>query len=178
MPDRPSLDLSKLTPFERKWIGEIVDFMSLSDTAECPECHRWVPRLTLRDHLQGCLTQVVRTRRLEVLDEEGVATVVVGDIGGEMGVAIRDSVGADQVVITRDDGGAGVRFYVGGTEVANFGVDTDADPERDPGTYLMLAGFDGAPGVGWKVGRDGKPTPTRSTERGDTDTGETTTDAD
>jgi hypothetical protein len=168
-PDRLSLDLSKLAPFERKWLAEVVDYMSSSATAECVECQQWVPRHTLREHLEGCLTPVVRTRRLEVLDEHGTVTVVVGDVDGEMGLAVRDAFGADQLVITRDDGGAGVRFYVGGNEVASFGVDTEADPERDPGAYLMLAGFDGAPGMSWKVGPDGKRVPTRPAERSDDD---------
>lgn len=159
MPENPGFDLSKLTPAEREQLARLVDELALNADAQCPACLQWVTRRTLREHVTECVTPVVRTRRLEVLEEDGAVTVVVGNIDGERGIALRDSLGADQLVITRDGGGAGVRFYVGGTEVANFGVDTDADPEREPGPYLMLAGLNGVPALGWRVDRDGRRVP-------------------
>ncbi|HEX9968938.1 MAG TPA: hypothetical protein VGB03_02275 [Acidimicrobiales bacterium] len=159
MSESPRLDLSTLTPAEREQLAQLVDELALKVDAQCPDCLMWVPRRQLRQHITECVTPVVRTRRLEVLDEDGTVTVVVGNIDGERGIALRDSLGADQLVITRDDGGAGVRFYVGGTEVANFGVETDADPEREPGPYLMLAGLNGVPALGWRVDRDGRRVP-------------------
>jgi hypothetical protein len=151
MPDRPSLDVSRLTPAEREQLAQLVDELALNVDAQCPDCLQWVPRRTLREHIASCVTPVVRTRRLEVLDEEGAVTVVVGDLDGETGLALRDAFGADRLVVGGDAASAAVRFYVGGTEVACFGADTDADPEAEPGSFLTLAARNGAPVRSWRV---------------------------
>lgn len=84
-------------------------------------------------------SDVVRTRRLEVVDDEGNVRVLAGLIHRDemttiYGLVVRDANGRDRAwVYEYDDGGAEVVLDFGGNTVASLGVSDTGEP------YVFLA---------------------------------------
>lgn len=153
------LDISRLTPDERRTVTHQVETMATSLEAQCPVCRLYVVRPSLPAHLERCLPPVIRTRRLEVLARDGTVSAVVGDVGGEIGLALRDELGLDRLTIKHGRFGSAMAWHVGGTEVIALGLETAEGEDALPGIYFVLAGFDGVPALGWRVSDTGEVTP-------------------
>jgi hypothetical protein len=74
-------------------------------------------------------SDVVRTRRIEVVDEEGRVRVVLGLLGhGEVpifGLRVRDENGRDRAWVQHDGAAAEVGLDFGGDTVASLSVSDD-----------------------------------------------------
>ena len=107
---------------------------------------------------------VVRTRRVEVVDERGRPRLVLGDIGnperpGEVfGIAVVDPAGHHRAWLALDDSGAALVFDRTGNAVAELGVDDGTGEALMTGAYFHLCDLDGRPVVGWRVDDDGEAT--------------------
>jgi hypothetical protein len=111
--------------------------------------------------------EVVRTRRIEVVDGHGRPRVVIGDLGPDtgdagdagntmFGIALLDDHGRHRAWLGLHPHGAGLTFDREGNAALELGVD-DPHPEVvRPGAYLHLADVDGRPAVGCRVGDDGE----------------------
>jgi hypothetical protein len=105
---------------------------------------------------------VVRARRFEVVDANGVVRVVLGDLahsrGGVFGIALLGSQGQPRVWIEVDGRGPALVFDQGGNDVVELGVDDPVADALHVGAYLHLSGPDGRPAVSWRVEEDGSVT--------------------
>lgn len=111
--------------------------------------------------------EVVRTRRIEVVDGHGRPRVVIGDLrpdAGEtgdagdamFGIALLDDQGRHRAWLGLHPHGAGLTFDRGGNAALELGVD-DPHPEVvTPGAYLHLADGEGRPAFGCRVDDDGE----------------------
>lgn len=150
------LDVSRLTPDERQDVMRQVAALTGSVEVECPGCGRPGLRRSLGTHLRYCIPAVVRTRRLEVVDGDGAPLVVIGELDGETGIALRDALGRTRTTLALHEGDAFLRLEVEGNQVVNLGADSGEYPDHEPGVRFMLAGFDGIPVRLWRVSPEGE----------------------
>jgi len=78
-------------------------------------------------------SEVVRTRRVEVVDEEGRVRAVLGLIGKDefstiWGLVVRDQDGRDRAWVLHDREGAEVALDFGGNTVASLSVSDTGEP--------------------------------------------------
>jgi hypothetical protein len=106
-------------------------------------------------------TDVVRTRRLEVVDEEGRVRMVCGSLdtpdprGGLFGFALLDGDGRTRMWAAIDEAGPALVFDMAGNNVITMGVNDPTSETLTVGPYLHLADVDGTPVYGWRVEEDG-----------------------
>jgi len=111
----------------------------------------------------GGAVGIVRARRLEVVDADGVVRAVVGDLatpprGGVFGIALLGSQGQPRVWMEVDGQGPALVFDQGGNDVVELGVDDPGADALHVGAYLHLSRPDGRPALGWRVEEDGSVT--------------------
>lgn len=108
--------------------------------------------------------QVVRARRLEIVDAEGRVRAVVGDLApaqsgsDDFGLALLDNQGTCRAWLSLGPHGPAVGLDHSGNTVAEMGV---ADPGGDAlgtGAYLVLSDPTGGLAIGWWVEEDGSVT--------------------
>lgn len=104
---------------------------------------------------------VVRTRRLEVLDARGTPRIVVGDLAGSpgsgevFGLAVLDRSGRHRAWLSLDGNGVNLCFDRNGNAVLELGVHDDEGEAVEGGAYVQLSDVDGRPALGWSVDDDG-----------------------
>lgn len=153
--------LNELTPAEWRLVVQLVEAIATSDEGECPICHHLVDRSGLAEHMGACRDfSTVRTRRLEVVDQNGRTLAVIGELDRPaddpaVGVALLDGrTGTERAVLALTPGGPHLEMAAEGNVVAAFGVN---DPGGDllAGVCLTLSDFSGAPVARWWVSPDG-----------------------
>ena len=104
--------------------------------------------------------EVVRARRIEVVDGRGRTRAVVGDLGGPeqpeqvFGIALVGPDGRHRAWLALDDHGAVLAFDRTGNTVLEVGVD-DGGEAVHPGAYVQLSDAEGRPALGWRVDDSG-----------------------
>jgi hypothetical protein len=100
--------------------------------------------------------QVLRVRRIEVVDDRGRTRAVVGDIGAAaqpeqvFGIALVDLDGRHRAWLSLDEHGTVLAFDRTGNTVLELGVD-DGGEAVHPGAYVQLSDVQGRPALGWRV---------------------------
>lgn len=107
------------------------------------------------------IEDVVRARRLEIVDENDRVRALIGRLGtggrGEavIGVALVGDRGSHRAWLALDVSGPALVFNQDGNNVIYLGVD-DADTDAmNPGPYIELCGRDGATAIRWRVLQNG-----------------------
>ena len=106
---------------------------------------------------------LLRARRVEVVDGDGNVRVVLGaveapDGSPSFGLALLDADGRPRAWLALPPSGPELAFNLGGNVVVHVGV-TDAGPEAvDVGPYIQLSDRDGRPVVGWQIDEEGTVT--------------------
>lgn len=104
---------------------------------------------------------VLRARRVELVDDLGEARIVLGNLALDVdddywpGVAIRSPEGRDRAWLMLHADGVQLEFDMGGNVVAGLGVLDPGGESFDPGARLVLCDADGAVVVGWHISIDG-----------------------
>lgn len=99
---------------------------------------------------------VLRVGRLEVVDRQGRARVVLGELGPEgdtVGIGVYDRRHGGRATLAMSRTGPWLGFTLEGDDALVLGVD---DPETEalhPGPYLALLGLDGV-ARGWRVDQE------------------------
>ena len=90
-------------------------------------------------------TEVVQTRRVEVVDTTGRVRIVLGTLdpdSGMVGVSIRDGQGSERAFMVSDSCGCEAGFVVGGNNIAGIRVGDDGNAAvflADPrGTLIQM----------------------------------------
>lgn len=105
--------------------------------------------------------EVLRARRIEVVDSRGRTRAVVGDLGGAdqseqvFGIALVDPDGRHRAWLALDEHGTVLGFDRTGNAVLELGVDDGGEAVRR-GAYVQLSDAEGRPVLGWRVGDDGE----------------------
>ena len=134
--DAPATDLADLSPEE----GRLFERFAAILAAAGP------PALS-----------VLRVERLEVVDRQGRASVVIGELGAEtdtVGIGVYDRRHSERVTLAMSRSGPWLSFALEGDDALVLGVD---DPETEalhPGPYLALLGAEGGVACGWRVDRE------------------------
>lgn len=107
------------------------------------------------------LPELIQARRLELLDDDGNARIVLGDLarysddGYWPGLVIRSPEGRDRVRLMLHSTGVDLEFERNGNIVAVLGVLDPAGESPDPGVRLVMCDPGSTPVVGWRVYDDG-----------------------
>ena len=110
---------------------------------------------------QPSVDPIVRTRRLEIVDDNDRVRVVVGRLGtggrdeAVIGIAVLDGRGSSRVSLSLDACGPALVFGQDGNNVVYLGVDDGETEAANPGPYVELCDREGATAIGWRVDRDG-----------------------
>lgn len=110
---------------------------------------------------QPSVDSVVRTRRLEIVDDSDRVRAVVGRLGtggrdeAVIGIASLDARGSSRAWLSLDACGSSLVFGQEGNNVVYLGVDDGETEAANPGPYFELCGRDGATAIAWRVDRDG-----------------------
>lgn len=162
MPELPDELLNELTPAEWRLVVSLVEAIATSDEGTCPTCHRQVDRTHLAEHIEGCHdTPVLRTRRLEIVDDRGRPCAVLGELPKRseyhrtVGLALLDPDGKERVVLALDHEGVQLEFIRQGNTVLLLGIEDDG-PETAADTFLLLMDRNGVPVQSWRVAADGE----------------------
>lgn len=108
--------------------------------------------------------QVVRARRLEIVDADGRVRVVVGDLAPphgdspDFGLALLDDQGARRAWLSLSPHGPVVGLDHTGNTVAEMGVTDAGGDALGTGAYLVLSDPTGTLSIGWWVEEDGSVT--------------------
>lgn len=108
--------------------------------------------------------QVVRGRRLEIIDAEGRVRAVVGDLAPveadapDFGLALLDAQGARRAWVSLGPHGPAVGLDHSGNSVAEMGVTDAGGDALGTGAYLVLSDATGGLAIGWWVEEDGSVT--------------------
>lgn len=108
--------------------------------------------------------QVLRTRRLEIVDAQGRVRAVVGDLAPasadspDFGLALLDGQGARRAWLSLGPQGPVVGLDHNGNTVAEMGVTDAGGDALGTGAYLVLSDAAGALAIGWWVEEDGSVT--------------------
>ncbi|HVE47479.1 MAG TPA: hypothetical protein VNA57_12135 [Acidimicrobiales bacterium] len=108
--------------------------------------------------------QVVRVRRLEIVDAEGRVRAVVGDLAPaeadapDFGLALLDAHGARRAWVSLGPHGPVVGLDHSGNSVAEMGVTDAGGDALGTGAYLVLSDATGGLAIGWWVEEDGSVT--------------------
>jgi len=103
----------------------------------------------------------VRTRRLEVVDDEGRVRAVLGPLdspdptAAPFGLALLDPIGRPRVWLSLDVTGPSQVFDLAGNNVVSLGVNDPTADALHVGGYLHMTDLDGTPAFGWQVDEDG-----------------------
>ncbi|MHB8665654.1 MAG: hypothetical protein ACYDH6_23470 [Acidimicrobiales bacterium] len=106
---------------------------------------------------------LIRTRRLEVVDSGGRLRAVLGDraegpLGQSVfGLGLVGVDGTEWVSLTTDAAGTCLSFARAGNEVTVMRV--EISDEDGSGSYLLLLDPNGDPTFGWRIGMDGNVEP-------------------
>jgi hypothetical protein len=119
--------------------------------------------LRLLGRLVGVLAEptVVRTQRLELVDDEGRVRIVVGNLAPaeedrySPGVSLRSAEGDERITLALGDDGPALRFTLAGDDALLVGVDDPSPDTTTTGPYLELLGRSGRVALGWRVSDDG-----------------------
>lgn len=99
---------------------------------------------------------VVRARRVEVVDDEDRVRLVLGEMGdGVAGISVRSAEGRERASLLVHDTGVSLAFKADGDEVLVLGVIDHVPAAGDPGAFIVLCDVDGAPVLRWQVEPDG-----------------------
>lgn len=104
--------------------------------------------------------QVIRTRRIEVVDGRGRIRAVLGDLSGSaqpeevFGIALVDLDGHHRAWLAIDEHGTVLAFDRSGNAVLELGVDEGGEAVAH-GAYVQLSDADGNPALGWRVDDEG-----------------------
>lgn len=103
---------------------------------------------------------VVRTRRLELVDHAGRVRAVVGALGDDgddevVGMELRDAHGRTRVSVLVASHGPVIVFDSEGNGVLSLGVTEGADAVAK-GPFAFLSDADGTPVAGWSVDQSGR----------------------
>ena len=113
------------------------------------------------DSEEGAIEDVVRARRLEILDDSDRVRAIVGRLAGGgqreavIGIAVLDPRGRRRAWLAFDASGPALVFDHAGNNVLYLGVDDEEGDAVHPGPYLELCDRDGATAIGWRVGSEG-----------------------
>lgn len=108
--------------------------------------------------------QVVRARRLEILDSKGRVRAVLGDLAPaqadspDFGLALLDAQGARRAWLSLAPHGPVVGLDHSGNTVAEMGVTDSGGDALGTGAYLVLSDHTGGLAIGWWVEEDGSVT--------------------
>lgn len=107
---------------------------------------------------------VLRTRRIEIVDECGRTRVVVGEVPSptgeksEFGVVILDHEGRRRAWLTLGQLGPALAFDHAGNASVELGVNDARSEALRTGAYLVLSDRTGGLSIGWWVEDDGTTT--------------------
>jgi hypothetical protein len=117
------------------------------------------PMSSAEEGISDWPTDVVRTRRLEIVDVVGRVRVVVGDIGGAtpgvFGIAVLDEAGQHRAWLALHDTGPALVFDHEGNNVIHLGVEDARSDALHHGATFHLSDDDGRPVYSWWVEQDG-----------------------
>jgi hypothetical protein len=103
---------------------------------------------------------VVRTQRLEVVDDEGRVRVVIGNLAGEAeegcfpGVSLRTEEGTPRAELVVTDDGPALTFSLAGHDVLVAGVDDPDLAMARGGPYVELLHHSAQVAAGWRLAGD------------------------
>lgn len=104
---------------------------------------------------------VVRTTRVELVDQGGAVRAVLGQLDSPdpdapvFGLALLDEAGRQRVWLSVDGSGPTLVFDLAGNNVITLGVNDPTADALHVGGYLHVADLDGTPVLGWQVEEDG-----------------------
>lgn len=108
--------------------------------------------------------QVLRARRLEIIDAHGQVRAIVGDLatpqaeGDDFGLALLDHQGARRASVSLTPHGPVIALDHAGNTVAEIGVTDGGGDAIGTGAYVVLSAQTGALAIGWWVEEDGSVT--------------------
>jgi hypothetical protein len=118
--------------------------------------------LTVTDGRQASpAVELLRTQRLEVVDQYGRPYLVAGDLGSPdpersvLGLALLDANGRQRVWLALDGTGPNMVFDLAGNGVLTFGVNDPAPDALHVGAYCWVSDVGGSNVLGWRVEQDG-----------------------
>lgn len=98
---------------------------------------------------------VVRARRVEVVDDRGLVRVLVGNLAGGhaevFGIGVYDARGGERAALALGEPGPLLSFSLHGDDALVLGVDDPETTAMRPGPYLELLRRSGDVAVGWRV---------------------------
>ena len=106
-------------------------------------------------------SDVVRTTRIELVDEAGRVRAVLGRLDTSepgtpaFGLALLDEAGCQRAWLTLERDGPVLAFDLAGNCVLTLGVDDPIDEDFRVGAYLHMADRSGNTVLGWHVEEDG-----------------------
>lgn len=107
---------------------------------------------------EGAPVEVVRARRIELVDAQGTVRAVVGDleepdVGGEgtFGFGVLDAASRLRVWLALGPSGPVLVFDQDGNVALELGISDPADDLRHPGAHFFLASAEGEPRIGWRI---------------------------
>lgn len=104
---------------------------------------------------------VVRARRVEIVDEAGRVRAVLGEIEGghvdppTIGLGLYTEAGERRASIAMDESGAWVVLELAGNALVQLGVNEVESDAFDTRAFIHLSAADGSPLVRWRVADDG-----------------------
>jgi hypothetical protein len=106
---------------------------------------------------------LVRSRRVELVDDAGRVRAILGNLGGEeeralFGLALVDDNGRQRVWLSLDENGPALAFDQSGNTAIHLGVNDAAPDATHVGAVLHLCDARGNPALSWRVEDDGSVT--------------------
>jgi hypothetical protein len=110
---------------------------------------------------------IVRARRLELVDSEGRVWAVLGELdpgrsrGGDAslyGLELQGAGAAARISISVGQDGPSILLEIAGNTAIHLGANGPASDAVDARSFAYLCDWDGTPAVGWRVADDGSVT--------------------
>lgn len=104
---------------------------------------------------------VVRTTRVELVDQDGAVRAELGQLDSPdpdapvFGLALLDEAGRQRFWVSLDGSGPALVFDLAGNNVITLGVNDPTADALHVGGYLHVADLDGTTVLGWQVEEDG-----------------------
>jgi hypothetical protein len=121
-----------------------------------------LPSAESREHDMSSLdSEVLQTRRIEVVDEQNRVRLVLGLLRrsegaeGAFGLSILDTTGRVRVWLALEETGPTLVFDESGNAVLQLGVDDPSPDSLRTGSFLHLGDAAGRPVLSWQVDSDG-----------------------
>jgi hypothetical protein len=112
----------------------------------------------------AAVPEVVRARRVEIVDDEGNVRVVLGQLDGPevgqptLGLSVLDADGQPRISALLTSEGPTLLLEMDGNGVLQLGVDDPTPEAMRTGSFIQLSAPDGRPALGWQVEEDGSVT--------------------